>query len=158
MSGKIKVMLGVTLALAFVGMVIMASTSSWRGLTFTVVSRTNDVRYVYCQIGMTNHGGTVRYHGYDRSSPVYSLVHKTDKGETTNSMFWCGTGMQEVSLRDGEGAQFSIGFTASNAPSRVIFHYRERSLFDSILEKAPTFVREKLQRPDFRTASVSLHE
>jgi len=73
-------------------------------------------------------------------------------------MFWCGTGLEEISLRHGEGVQFSIGFNGSNAPSRMIFHYRERSLFDSILAKAPAFVAQKLQRPDFRTASVPLIE
>src|SRR6188768_3021928 len=98
MSGKAKIILGVTLALALVGMIFMASTGSLRGLTFTVVSRTNDAQYVFCQIGMTNHGGTVKYHGYDKSSPVYSLVHKVGKHETTNSMFWCGTGLGELSL------------------------------------------------------------
>jgi hypothetical protein len=73
-------------------------------------------------------------------------------------MFWCGTGLEEISLRHGESAQFSIGFVATNAPSRMIFHYRKHSLFDSMLAKAPAFVAQKLHRSDSRTASVPLIE
>lgn len=156
MFRKAKLIVAIAVVLTLVGVLAVASRSSGRGLTFDVVSRSNDVQFGYCRVGMTNHGGTVVYDGYDKTSPVYSLVHETTSGATTNSAFWCGTGLRDVSLSHGEGVQFRIVFVATNAPSRMVFHYRDRSVFESMLAKAPAFVRQKLQGRNFHTADVRL--
>src|SRR5436190_16986265 len=114
MSRKAKIISGCALALALVGVIIAASINSPRGLTLTLISRSNDFRFGSCEIGMTNLGGTVTYRGFGKESPLYSVVRETPSGATTNSTFECGLGLRDVTLNHGDGLQFSVVFLTND--------------------------------------------
>jgi hypothetical protein len=158
MSTKLKIGAGALLVLLIVTIAVLASESTEQRLTMAVASRSNDVELAYWWVGMTNHGAPVSYRGYAQNSPVYSIVHDRPSGSVTQNLFWCGTGMREVTLRRNEGVQFAVIFYATNAPARIVLNYTYPSLADRLLARAPQFIRAKLSPPPLHSVAVPLDD
>jgi hypothetical protein len=123
-----------------------------------IASRSNEVEFVHCWIGMTNHGATVSYSGYGKDSPTYSVVYERSTGSITQNLFWCGTGLRQVTLGHNEGVQFMVLFPPTNAPARIVLDYKYPSLVERLLARAPYFVRNKLPARPYYSVALPLSE
>ena len=158
MSTKLKIGACVLLALLVAVVAVLASRSTEQRFTMAVASRSNDVEMAYWCVGMTNHGAPVSYRGYAQNSPVYSCVYDRPSGCVTQNLFWCGTGMRDVTLRHNEGVQFMVVCHATNAPTRIVLNYKFPRLAERLPAWTPQFVRNKLSQRPWYSVDVSLSE